>query len=49
MSFRLPPIIISAIEREISSAGTHSPTTLPPRRIVAASQSALISCSLWLM
>jgi hypothetical protein len=31
----LPPIIISAIERDVSCLGSAVPTTLPPRRIVA--------------
>ena len=46
ISFRLAPIIISAIEREVSRFGSQWATTLPPRRMVAVSQSATISCSL---
>ena len=46
MSLRLPPIIFSAIEREVSTLGSQVSTSLPPRRIVAVSHSALISCSL---
>ena len=49
ISFKLAPIIISAIEREVSRFGSQCATTLPPRRMVAVSQSATISCSLWEM
>ncbi len=45
-SLRPAPIIFSAIEREVSSLGSQVATTLPARRIVAVSQSALISCEL---
>ncbi len=47
--FSEPPIISSAMLFELSCFGSQAPTTLPPRRIVALSQSSLISCSLWLM
>jgi hypothetical protein len=46
ISRRFPPIIFSAIEREVSRLGSQLATTRPARRIVAVSQSALISCSL---
>ena len=46
MSLRLPPIIFSAIDRDVSTRGSQVSTSLPPRRIVAVSHSALISCSL---
>ena len=46
ISFRLAPIISSAMLFEVSLRGSHSATNLPPRRIVAVSQSAMISCSL---
>ena len=47
ISLRFDPIIISAIEREVSRFGSRCATTLPPRRIVAVCRSATISCSLW--
>ena len=46
---RLPPIISSAMLFELSCAGSQTPTTRPPRRIVAAPHNSLISCNLWLM
>ena len=49
ISFRFAPIIISAIDRDVSRFGSQCATTLPPRRMVAVSQSATISCSLWEM
>ena len=49
ISLRFAPIIISAIEREVSRFGSQCATTLPPRRMVAVSHKATISCSLWEM
>ena len=46
MSLRSPPIIFSAIEREVSTLGSQVSTTLPPRKIVALSHNAFISLSL---
>ena len=43
------PIIIAAIDFAVSCFGSQESTTLPARRIVARSHSALISSSLWLM
>ncbi len=43
------PIISCAMLLAVSALGSQVATTLPPRRIVAASQSVLISSSLWLM
>ncbi len=43
------PIICCAMLRAVSALGSQVPTTLPPRRIVARSHKALISCNLWLM
>ena len=48
-ALRLPPIISSAMDRADSSRGSQVATTLPPRRIVADWQRALISWSLWEM
>ncbi len=46
MVLRFPPIIFSAIDRELSILGMQVSTSLPPRKIVAVWHSALISCSL---
>ncbi len=46
---RTAPTISSAISRAERSRGVQVATTLPRRRIVASSQSARISSSLWLM
>ncbi|MNT49154.1 hypothetical protein D3C72_1859870 [compost metagenome] len=46
MSLRPAPIIFSAIDRLVSCLGSQVSTSLPPRRMVAVSHSALISCSL---
>ena len=43
------PIIRRDREALVSSAGLHTPVTLPPRSTVQAVHSARISCSLWLM
>ena len=43
---RIAPTIISAMSRADVSRGTQSPTTLPPRRMVAASHNVRISSSL---
>ena len=46
ISFKFPPIISSAMLFEVSLRGSHSATNLPPRSMVAVSQSAMISCNL---
>ena len=44
--FSVVPTIISAMSRAVVSAGTHVPTTLPKRKIVAVSHSVRISSNL---
>jgi hypothetical protein len=48
-SLTSPPTIMRASEAAVSRRGLQVSTFLPPRRIVAVSQSRFTSSSLWLM